>query len=101
MPREPNYTVYILASRSRTLYIGLTADLNRRLAQHRSPTHSTFTARYRVHRLVYAERFDHIAAAISREKQLKGWLRSRKIALIEQTNPTWEDLLPSTPTPQP
>jgi putative endonuclease len=88
------YWVYILASRTRRLYIGVTNDLNRRVAQHRQGVHG-FTARYQIKRLVYYETTGDIRAAIAREKQLKGWLRSRKLALISGANPAWEDLLPA------
>ena len=86
------YYVYILASRSRTLYTGVTNDLTRRMAEHRDGLVPGFTVKYRIHRLVHVEVIPNIRAAIAREKQVKGWLRSKKIALIERTNPTWEDL---------
>jgi len=86
--------VYILASRSRALYIGVTSDLARRMAEHRSGL-STYTARYRIDRLVHVEEYRCPREAIGREKQLKGWTRARKVALIEQGNPTWRDLDPS------
>ena len=86
------YFVYIVASRSRALYIGVTNDLLRRVSEHRQGAADCFTAKYRIHRLVYFERFQYVGNAISREKQLKGWLRSRKVELISASNPTWEDL---------
>jgi len=86
------YWVYILASRSRVLYVGVTNDLSRRVKEHREGLVPSFTRRYRVTRLVYFEEFDDIRVAISREKQLKGWVRERKVKLIEARNPTWEDL---------
>jgi putative endonuclease len=86
------YWVYILASWSRTLYVGVTNDLVRRIYEHKYPRSACFTSRYRVHRLVYCEGTEDVTAAIAREKQLKRWLRSRKIALIESANPTWADL---------
>jgi putative endonuclease len=92
MPREYHFFVYILASRSRTLYIGVTNHLRRRLAQHRAGIHDGFTKRYNVTRLVYFERFQYIANAIAREKELKDWRRELKIALIEASNPAWADL---------
>ena len=88
------YAVYILASRSRRLYIGVTNNLEYRVTQHRLLLHG-FTARYRITRLVYCEFTEDVSAAIAREKQLKGWLRSRKLALISSCNPTWDDLFPS------
>jgi putative endonuclease len=94
MPREHHYYVYILSSKSRTLYIGVTNDLFYRMEQHRNGEFDGFTKKYKVNRLVYYERFQYINSAIGREKQLKGWLRERKIALIEENNPTWEDIYP-------
>jgi putative endonuclease len=73
------------------MYVGVTADLEQRLVQHRDHP-SGFTARYRVWSLVYVEVYNEISDAIVREKQLKGWRRSRKIALIECTNPEWRDI---------
>ena len=87
------YSVYILASRSRRLYIGVTRDIQARLQLHRSG-HCTFTNRYRIERLVYVESTDSVTAAIAREKQLKGWRRDRKLALIEVLNPAWNELAP-------
>ncbi len=86
------YAVYILASKSRTLYIGVTNDLMRRLYEHKHKLVQGFTSKYNIHRLVYFEQTEDVNAAIEREKVLKGWLRSRKIELIESMNPTWEDL---------
>jgi putative endonuclease len=86
------YYIYIMASRSRVLYIGVTSDLARRVNEHRQGLNSGFTSQYRVTRLVYFEEFVDIRVAIAREKQLKGWKRLRKIRLIENRNPTWEDL---------
>src|SRR4051794_37058923 len=87
------FAVYILASRTRRLYIGVTNDLSRRLWEHRQQLFG-FTAKYRIHRLVYFETTNDPIAAISREKQLKGWLRRRKLELISSANPTWDDLAP-------
>ena len=81
-----------MASRSRTLYTGVTNDLNRRVAEHRNRLTPGFTSRYRIMRLVYFEETENIYGAIVREKQIKGWTRAKKIALIESMNPTWEDL---------
>lgn len=85
------FHVYIMASRSRVLYVGVTNDLARRVSEHRSLV-AGFTSRYRVTRLVYFEAFADIRVAIAREKELKGWVRARKVRLIERSNPTWEDL---------
>lgn len=88
------FTVYILASHSRVLYVGVTSNLAGRLAQHRSGQVG-FTKRYNVGRLVLVEAYSAAAVAIAREKQLKGWRRSKKVALIEQSNPQWRDLAES------
>jgi len=87
------YYVYILASLSRTLYVGMTNDLARRLYEHRTQAKkSGFSARYNVHRLVYYEFADTPWTAIAREKEIKGWLRAKKVELIERENAAWEDL---------
>ena len=91
MSREP--CVYLLASgRHGTIYIGVTSDLMARLHQHRGRSVPGFTSRYDVHRLVHFEMYDDMYTAIAREKQLKGWRRAWKIALIEEDNPDWVDL---------
>ena len=87
-----SYYVYMLASRSRTLYVGVTSDLARRMAEHRSAPPGSFTRRYRVQYLVHFETCSDVRSAIAREKQLKGWSRERKLQLIEQSNPFWLDL---------
>ena len=89
------YWVYILACKSRRTCIGVTNNLPRRLHQHRSGQVET-TARYKLFRLVYVEFTADVLAAIRREKQLKGWLRARKLALISSVNPAWDDLSPET-----
>jgi putative endonuclease len=86
------YYVYILANRSRTLYVGVTNNIYVRHDQHLKGQGSEFTAKYRINRLVYVETTDDIYAAIEREKQIKSWTRDKKVALIESVNPTWEDL---------
>jgi len=90
VPRD--YFVYVLANWSRTLYVGVTRDLERRLFEHREGLVQGFTRKYRIHRLVYFEATTDVLAAISREKQLKSWRRCRKVALIESANPCWRDL---------
>lgn len=90
--RNYNFYVYILSSSSRTLYIGVTKNIRIRILEHREKTPGSFTARYNITRLVYYERYQYINNAIAREKELKDWNRSRKIALIETENPTWADL---------
>ena len=92
MKCERVYYVYILASRSRNLYAGVTNDLMRRALEHREPGVRAFTTRYRIHRLVYFERYRDVRNAIKREKEIKAWRRSKKLALIEQHNPAWDDL---------
>jgi putative endonuclease len=90
---DHNYFVYILTDKSRsTLYIGVTNDLQSRIWQHRNPERSSLTQRYHCGILVWYEHFGDIQAAIAREKQLKHWSRAKKIALIEEQNPKWEDL---------
>ncbi|SRR6266568_194652 len=89
---EGPYFAYIIASKSRTLYIGMTGDLLKRIFQHKQKAFEGFSATYNCDRLVWFERFVDVSAAIQREKQLKGWIRAKKIALIESTNPTWEDV---------
>ena len=86
------YYVYIMASRSRVLYAGVTNDLVRRVAEHKAGEMGGFTSRYRVTNLVYYEGTQDVWAALAREKQIKAWRRDKKIALIEATNPEWEDL---------
>ena len=86
------FFVYILASRSGVLYVGVTSNLLHRLHQHRTHAIAGFTERYYVTRLVYFEETSDVAAAIAREKQVKGWLRKKKVALIEADNPAWDDL---------
>ncbi|MGB6133340.1 MAG: GIY-YIG nuclease family protein [Acidobacteriaceae bacterium] len=89
---EGGYCTYIMASRSHTLYIGITGDLHRRVFQHKWREHDGFTARYNCDRLVWFERHQDVHLAIAREKELKGWRRAKKITLIEVSNPTWVDL---------
>ena len=86
------YYVYIMASGSRTLYTGVTSDLERRVLQHRRKLLPGFTARYNINRLVYYEVSSEVVAAIAREKQIKRWSRKKKIALIEPVNRDWKDL---------
>ena len=86
------YHVYIMASASRVLYVGVTGHLARRVWEHKHKRVPGFTVRYRVTELVYFEAFGDIRAAIAREKQIKGWLRARKITLIHAFNPRWKDL---------
>ena len=84
--------VYIMANRSRTLYVGVTSDLQQRAYQHKHKLLPGFTSRYQMDLLVYFEETPDIRDAIAREKQIKGWTRAKKLALIERVNPEWEDL---------
>jgi putative endonuclease len=86
------FYVYILASLSGTLYIGITSSLERRVLQHKEHFFEGFTSKYGVDRLVYYEAFGDPRDAINREKQLKRWKRDKKIGLFEQVNPHWRDL---------
>ncbi len=89
---DHEYWVYIVASCSGTLYIGMTNNLYRRMLEHKSRGFDGFASKYSCDRLVYHEGFDEVLKAIDREKQLKGWRREKKIALIESINPRWQDL---------
>lgn len=86
------YHAYILAGASAVLYIGVTRNLERRVAEHKRKVIAGFTRTYNVTRLVYFEPFDTPSAAVEREKQLKRWARGKKVALIEKNNPRWRDL---------
>ena len=86
------YYIYIMNSKSKTLYIGITSNLTRRVREHKSGLITGFTGKYNINRLAYYEEFNNPRDAIIREKQLKGWLRKKKIDLIESVNPKWEDL---------
>jgi putative endonuclease len=86
------YWVYIMGSLSGTLYTGMTNNLERRVYEHKHKLAEGFTSKYDVNRLVYYEDYGDAYAAIEREKQIKGWTRKKKLALIESMNPRWEDL---------
>ena len=90
--RQHNYYVYIMSSLSRTLYAGVTNDLERRVFEHKEGLPGSFTARYHINRLVYCERFGDIDQAIAREKEIKRLTRRQKVKLIESSNPHWYDL---------
>jgi putative endonuclease len=90
--KEHQYFVYIVCSNSGTLYIGMTKSIYRRALQHKRGEIDGFAAKYSCNRLVYYEGFDDVTKAIDREKQLKGWVRRKKIVLIESKNPRWPDL---------
>ena len=89
---EHKYFAYIVCSRSGTLYIGMTNSIYRRALEHKLGEVEGFSSKYHCDRMVYYESFDDVQKAIGREKQMKGWRRSKKIALIESKNPRWEDL---------
>ncbi|HXR24307.1 MAG TPA: GIY-YIG nuclease family protein [Candidatus Binataceae bacterium] len=86
------FCVYIMTNASGTLYTGVTNDLERRVHEHKSHLTPGFTARYQIDKLLYYEEWVGPLEAIAREKQIKGWLRRKKIALIESKNPAWKDL---------
>ena len=86
------YYVYIMANAGRMLYTGVTNDLERRVFEHKRKLVQGYTAKYDVTRLVYYEATANVLAALAREKQIKGWLRKKKVALIESANPGWRDL---------
>ena len=94
MPRDHHYFTYMLASgRNGTLYVGVTNDLYRRVAEHRGGEGSKFTAKYEVKRLVWFEEHGDVEEAIAREKRIKRRARAWKVALIEESNPQWNDLM--------
>ena len=92
MPREKRYHVYILSSKGRVLYVGMTGFIAARMLQHKAKETDSFTRRYHVDRLVYCEVFRYVNNAIARETEIKGWRREKKVALIEAGNPLWNDL---------
>ncbi|MFC1502542.1 GIY-YIG nuclease family protein [bacterium] len=86
------YYVYIMTNRSGTLYTGVTNNVMRRVYEHKHKLVKGFTQKYNITQLVYYEMIESIESAINREKQIKGWIRKKKIRLIEEENPYWEDL---------
>ncbi len=92
MPREYRFYVYIMSSKSRRIYTGVTNSIERRVRQHKAGEIEGFTKRYKINRLVHYETFQYVRAAIRREKEIKGWNRAKRVALIERENPTWDDL---------
>jgi putative endonuclease len=92
MRRNHRYYVYIMASRSLTLYVGVTNSVYHRALQHKRGAIEGFTKRYNIDRLVWYETFQYVQHAITREKQIKSWSRAKKLALIQAENPTWQDL---------
>lgn len=98
------YCVYIMASKLRVLYVGVTSKLEARVWEHKSKRVAGFTRKYNCTRLVYYETFPDVRVAIAREKQVKAWRREKKLNLVESTNPQWKDLsetwYPAIPTLQ-
>ena len=92
MTSNHNYYVYIMSNKSGKLYTGVANNLEKRISQHKLYLIEGFTKKYNINKLVYFEETNDIRAAISREKHIKGWVRKKKIALIELTNPEWKDL---------
>ena len=92
MARERSYYVYIMASKSRVQYVGVTGFLMARVLRHRAGEGGEFTRRYHVHRLVYFATFRNVGDAIARETEIKKWRGEKRVALFRANNPTWEDL---------
>lgn len=92
--QEKFFYVYILTNKRHTvLYTGVTNDLNRRLTEHQSKSHPvSFTAKYKTNKLIYYDAVENIWSAIEMEKRIKGWTRAKKVQLINERNPHWEDL---------
>ncbi len=87
-----HYYVYIMTNHSKTLYTGVTNNLQRRMYEHQHHLVAGFTSTYHMTRLVYFEETTDVYAALAREKQIKGWMRAKKLALIESVNPEWRDV---------
>jgi len=92
MREDKHYYVYVMASRSLTLYTGVTGNIYCRAMQHKSGEIEGFTKKYHINRLVYYETFKYVNNAIAREKQIKAWTRAKRLELIKTMNPTWQDL---------
>ncbi|MGC2160528.1 MAG: GIY-YIG nuclease family protein [Silvibacterium sp.] len=90
--KEHSYFVYLMASRTRVLYCGMTNNLFRRVAEHKSGEMPGFSKTYKCHRLVWFEHFQYVGNAIARERQIKNWRREKKLARIQETNSSWADL---------
>lgn len=88
----PRYYSYIISNISKMIYTGMTNSLSRRVREHKQEVNEGFTKRYNIHKLVYYEEFQDVRKAIAREKEIKGWRREKKVALIEEVNPKWKDL---------
>ena len=92
MPEYHQYYVYIMTNKSGTLYVGMTNNIKERTLQHKNKLVDGFTKKYNIERLLYYETFSDVYSAIVREKMIKGWLRKKKIDLINTVNPNWDDL---------
>ena len=92
MPGSRTYYVYIMSNQSRTLYVGFTNDIHKRVCQHKTGLVEGFTNRYKIDTLVYIESFGDVLSAIAREKQIKRWRRDKKLRLIAKSNPDWHDI---------
>ena len=92
MQAQKQYYVYIMTNKSGTLYTGMTNNIKKRVCNHKNKLIPGFTEKYNINRLVYYKTFDDVYSAIAREKTIKGWLRKKKIELIQETNPDWKDL---------
>src|SRR5258707_11183209 len=92
MREEKRYYVYVMASRSLTLYTGVTGDIYNRALQHKAGEIEGFTKKYHINRLVYYETFKYVNNALAREKQIKAWTRAKRLGLIKTMNPAWQDL---------
>jgi putative endonuclease len=92
MSEERRYFVYIMANASKRIYTGMTNSIRRRVREHKLKLAPGFAAQYNMTRLVYFESFEDVRNAIEREKQVKTWTRAKRLALVESTNPKWEDL---------
>jgi putative endonuclease len=92
MREERRYFVYIMTNPSRTLYTGITNSLRRRVREHKEKRADGFTKKYNITRLAYFESFVDVRNAIEREKKIKAWTRAKRIALVESSNPKWDDL---------
>jgi len=92
MRREKLCYVYIMTNKSGTLYVGMTNNIKKRIYEHKKKLIPGFTKKYNISQLIYFETFDDIYSAIAREKTIKGWLRKKKIDLVNKINPDWKDL---------
>ncbi|MDZ7716870.1 MAG: GIY-YIG nuclease family protein [Balneolaceae bacterium] len=86
------YYVYMMSNTSKMIYTGMTNNLARRVKEHKQKINYGFTSKYNIHQLIYYEEFQDVRKAIAREKEIKGWGRAKKVALIESINPKWKDL---------